>query len=100
MTTLEELEVRVAALEAKQVDYTAVMTAVNALSVQTGERFAVVNDQLLDLRTDVRDLKTGQAELKNGLADTNARVRSIEEGMSEMKDLLVEALGSKKKDKK
>ena len=62
MTTLEELEARVAAPEAAQADYRAVLATVNALSAN-------------------------QREIA-----TTARVRSLEEGQVEIKDLLVRAL--------
>ena len=81
MSTLEDLEARVAALEAAQADYRAVLTAVNALGANQREhslRLAAVEAKVDDLG--------GQ------MADTNARVRSLEEGQAEIKDLLIRAL--------
>jgi hypothetical protein len=72
--TLAELEARVAALEAERADYRAVLAAVNALGENQREHAA-------PLRT-----------LTHQHADTNARVRSIEDNLAEVKDLLVRAL--------
>lgn len=72
--TLAELEARVAALEAERADYRAVLTAVNAL----GENQREHSSQL--------------RELTRKQDDTNARVRSIEDNLAEVKDLLVRAL--------
>ncbi len=81
MATLEDLEARVAALEAERADYRAVLTAVNALGANQREhslRLAAVEATVGDLGVQV--------------ADTNARVRSLEEGQTEIKDLLIRAL--------
>lgn len=72
--TLEELEARVAALEAEHADYRAVLAAVNALGANQREHA----EQLRALSTQG--------------ADTNARVRSLEDNFAEVKDLLVRAL--------
>lgn len=69
VTALEDA--RVVALEASQADYgAAVLAAVNALDANT-------------IRLD---------RLENKVDDTNARVRSLEEGQVEIKDLLVRVL--------
>ncbi|CAM2979003.1 hypothetical protein [Skermania piniformis] len=78
--TSVELEARVAALEASQADYRAVLTAVNMLSVQTAERFEQVD----------RKIDAVEQRLGAKVDDTNARVRSIEEHLAEMKDLIVQ----------
>ncbi len=78
MATLEELEVRVAALEAAQADYRAVLTAVSALGANQREH---------SLR-----LAAVESEMRTGFADTNARIRSLEDGQAEIKDLLIRAL--------
>jgi hypothetical protein len=81
VATLEDLEARVAALEAERADYRAVLTAVNALGANQREhslRLAAVEATVGDLGVQV--------------ADTNARVRSLEEGQTEIKDLLIRAL--------
>ncbi|MFN8031987.1 MAG: hypothetical protein U0Q47_01685 [Mycobacterium sp.] len=74
MSTLADLEARVAALEASQADYRAVLAAVNALGAnqrEQGERLGRVE---FDLR------------------DTNSRVRSLEDTTGEIKELLIRAL--------
>ncbi|MCA1191665.1 hypothetical protein [Saccharopolyspora sp. 6V] len=81
MTTLADLEARIAALEASQADYRAVLAAVNALGANQRDHA----DQL-------RVVEVGQERLARSHDDTNARVRSIEESVSEIKDLLVRAL--------
>ncbi|MBF6327999.1 hypothetical protein [Nocardia transvalensis] len=87
--TLAELEARVAALEADRADYKAVLAAVNALSEQTRERFDV-----LDAKMDRFEERLGGR--LNGfevrIDDTNSRLRSLEENVAEMKDLLIRAL--------
>jgi chromosome segregation ATPase len=81
VATLEDLEARVAALEASQADYGAVLAAVNALGANQHE-----------MAMTQREHSQALAELKTGLGDTNARVRSLEDGVGEIKDLLVRAL--------
>ncbi|KIA62093.1 hypothetical protein [Nocardia vulneris] len=80
--SLAELEARVAALEAERADYRAVLAAVNALSQQTRERLDVVDEKI--------NHTSGRADAK--LEDTNVRVRSIEETVAEVRDLLVRVL--------
>ncbi|MCH9668709.1 MAG: hypothetical protein K0U76_00755 [Actinomycetia bacterium] len=81
MSTLEDLEARVAALEANQADYRAVLAAVNALGANQRDHAG---------RLDQVETKVDQIASKSD--DTNARVRSLEEGQAEIKDLLVRAL--------
>lgn len=88
MATLEDLEARVAALEASQADYRAVLTAVNALGANQRE----LAEGQRQLKSDVADLKSDAANLKSQMADTNTRVRSLEDGQAEIKDLLIRAL--------
>ncbi len=90
MATLEDLEARVVALEANHADYRAVLAAVNALGANQRE----LAEGQRQLRTDVAEIKTDVGGVKNTLADTNARVRSLEEGQAEIKDLLFRALGT------
>jgi uncharacterized coiled-coil protein SlyX len=79
--TLEELEARVAALEANQADYRAVLAAVNALG--TNQRETALT---------VRELTATVGRLDAKTDDTNTRVRSVEDNVAEIKDLLVQAL--------
>ncbi len=81
MATLEDLEARVAALEANQADYKAVLAAVNALGANQRE-----------IVTTVRDHTKRFERLETKSDDTNARVRSLEENVGEIKDLLIRAL--------
>jgi uncharacterized coiled-coil protein SlyX len=88
VATLEDLEARVAALEASQADYRAVLAAVNALGANQHEMAMTLREhsQILSEHSEVL------AVLKTGLGDTNARVRSLENGVAEIKDLLIQAL--------
>lgn len=75
MATLEDLEARVAALEASQADYRAVLAAVNALGANQREHALAINE----LRTNVVDIKS----------ELGAFRRSNEEHFAELKDLLI-----------
>lgn len=88
MATLEDLEARVAALEASQADYRAVLAAVNALGANQREIAMTQRDHSKVLTAHSQML----ADLKTGITETNSRVRSLEDGVSEIKDLLVRAL--------
>lgn len=85
MPTLAELETRVAALEAERGDYRAVLAAVNAL----GENQHDHNVRMgrIESRLDQVESWLGRAESK--LDDTNLRLRTIEENLAEVKDLLL-----------
>ena len=86
--TLEELEARVAALEAGQADYRAVLAAINALGANQRDlfgRMGTVEDRLIA----VEDRLTA---VERSGADTNARVRSLEENVAEVKDLVIRVL--------
>ena len=75
MSTLEDLEARVAALEASQADYRAVLAAVNALGANQREHalgLAAVETELADFRQ-----------------ETRAKSRSVDEQLAEIKDLIV-----------
>ncbi|MGH3674765.1 MAG: hypothetical protein ACRDU5_03325 [Mycobacterium sp.] len=75
MATLEDLEARVAALEASQADYRAVLTAVNALGANQREhslRLTAVETELADFHQESR-----------------GRFRSVDEQLIEIKDLIV-----------
>ena len=78
MATLEDLEARVAALEATQADYRAVLTAVNALGANQREhsqRLAAVESELAEVKTEMRGFR-----------------RSTEDNLAEIKDLVIRAL--------
>lgn len=116
MGTLDDLEARVAALEADRVDYRAVLSAVNALGAnqremaesQRGMRSDVtglkadsaglkidvgaLKSDVAELRTDVAELRTDVAGLTVSITENSTRLRSLEDGMAEVRDLLVRAL--------
>jgi uncharacterized coiled-coil protein SlyX len=81
MATLEDLEARIAALEASHADYRAVLAAINA--VGANQR---------DMTLEQRDQGKRLAFVESKLDDTNTRVRSLKENVGEIKDLLVRAL--------
>jgi hypothetical protein len=75
MATSEDLEARVAALEASQADYRAVLSAVNALGANQREhslRLTAVESGLADLRQ-----------------ETRAGFRTVDEHLAELKDLII-----------
>jgi hypothetical protein len=82
MATLEDLEARVAALEASQADYRAVLSAVNALGANQREhslRLTAVEAGLGDVRSEVADLRL----------ETRAGFRTVDEHIAELKDLII-----------
>jgi len=83
-----DLEARVAALETDRVDQRAVLAAVNALGVNQREMALTLRDHSRQLDDHTHRLE----RLESKTDDTNARVRSLEEGVAEIKGLLVQAL--------
>ena len=81
MATLEDLEARVAALEASQADYRAVLAAVNALGANQREH-------ALGLAAVKTDLGTVKTELADFRQETRATFRSVDEQLAEIKDLI------------
>ena len=89
MATLEDLEARVAALEASQADYRAVLTAVNALGANQREHtlgFAAVTTHLAAVTKDLAVVKT---ELGDFGEETRSTFRSVDEQLAEIKDLII-----------
>jgi predicted nucleic acid-binding Zn-ribbon protein len=82
VATLEDLEARVAALEASQADYRAVLSAVNALGANQREHSL----RLSALETQVGALET---RVDEGFRETRARFRSVDEQLAEIKDLII-----------
>lgn len=78
---MEDLEARIAALEASQADYRAVLAAVNALSANQRE-----------MADTLRDHGDRLVSFESKLDDTNSRVRSLEDTTGEIKELLIRAL--------
>jgi hypothetical protein len=85
---LEDLEARVAALEASQADYRAVLAAVNALGAN--QRELALNQR--ETAATLVDHGNRLNSLETKMDDTNARVRSLEDTTSEIKELLIQAL--------
>jgi hypothetical protein len=82
MATLEDLEARVAALEATQADYRAVLAAVNALGANQREHaigLGALKTELATVTTDLADFRT----------ETRATFRSVDEQLAEIKDLVI-----------
>src|SRR5438309_2093737 len=99
MATLEDLEARVAVLEAQQADYQAVLTTINALAVQTREQFDRVDRRLdehtarfdrVDRRLDEHTARFDRVDRR--LDEHTARFNSIDEHMAELKDLMIQIL--------
>jgi len=89
MATLEDLEARVAALEASQADYRAVLAAVNALGANQRDHavgLAAVETDVAVLKTDVVGLKTELADFRT---ETRASFRSVDEHLAELRDLII-----------
>ncbi len=93
---MAKLDARVAALEAAQSDYRALLAAGNALGANQRDHASAINE----LRTDVSDIKTYVAEVKTEIAEVKTDVaevntelrgfrRSTEENLAELKDLIV-----------
>lgn len=81
MAALDDLEARVAALEADRFDYRAVLAAVNALGAnqrEHGTRLTSVERELSDFRQ-----------------ETRARLRSVDEHLAEIKDLIIDRNGGR-----
>jgi uncharacterized coiled-coil protein SlyX len=82
MATLEDLEARVAALEASQADYRAVLAAVNAVGAnqrEHGLRLTGVETRIATVETELTEFRT----------ETRARFRSVDEQLAEIKDLII-----------
>ncbi|OBG14994.1 hypothetical protein A5765_10040 [Mycolicibacterium celeriflavum] len=86
---MEDLEARVAALEASQADYRAVLAAVNALGANQRDhaiRLGGVETQLTGVQARLTALET---RVENGFQETHARFRSVDEQLAEIKDLII-----------
>jgi hypothetical protein len=82
MATLDDLEAGVAALEASQPDYRAVLSAVNALGANQREMATTQREQSLRLTA----LET---RVDEGFQETRARFRSVHEQLAGIKDLII-----------
>ena len=82
MATLEDLEARVAVLEASQADYRAVLAAVNALGANQREhalRLTAIETDLVDFRIEMTDFRQ----------ETRGNFRTVDEQLAEIKDLIL-----------
>jgi prefoldin subunit 5 len=89
MATLEDLEARIAALEASQADYRAVLAAVNALGANQRDHalgLAAVKTDLAAVNTDLTGVKTELADFRQ---ETRATLHSVDEQLAEIKDLII-----------
>jgi hypothetical protein len=73
--TLEELEARIAALEASKADYRAVLAAVNALGANQHDHAS----RLTSVETELADFRTA----------TRTGFRSVDERLAEIRDLII-----------
>jgi hypothetical protein len=89
VATLEDLEARVAALEASQADYRAVLAAVNALGANQRDhalRLTGVETRLGGVETRLATVETALADFRT---ETRGRFRSVDEQLADIKDLII-----------
>ncbi len=89
MATLEDLEARVAALEASQADYRAVLAAVNALGANQRDhslQLTSVNTRLTSVDTRLTGVETQLADFRQ---ESHGRFRSVDEQLAEITDLII-----------
>lgn len=82
MATLEDLEARIAALEASQADYRAVLAAINALAANQREHafgLSEVKSELAEFKVEFTDFRQ----------ETRGTFRSVDEQLAEIKDLII-----------
>ncbi len=89
MANLEDLEARVAALEASQADYRAVLAAVNALGANQREHGLGLAAVTTDLAAATKDLAVFRTELGDFRRETRSTFRSVDEQLAEIKDLII-----------
>jgi ABC-type transporter Mla subunit MlaD len=100
---MEDLEARVAALEASQADYRSVLAAANALGANQREhslrlvtvaskidtvesRLGAVESRLGTVESELGTVKTELADFR---LETRASLRSVDEHLAELRDLTV-----------
>jgi uncharacterized coiled-coil protein SlyX len=89
VATLEDLEARVAALEASQADYGAVLAAVNALGANQREhsfRLTRVETRLDGVETRLSAVEIQVSDLR---MEMRAGFRTADEHFAELRDLIV-----------
>ena len=97
VATLEDHEARIAALEASQADYRAVLAAVNALAANQRDHaidVAAIKTDVAAVKTDVAAIKTDVAAVKTEFVDfraeTRSNFRSVDEHLAEIRDLIID----------
>lgn len=90
MATLEDLEARVAALEAAQFDYRAVLAAANALGANQRDHSTQLTSVERGLTSVEGRLSSVERELADFRQETRARFRSVDEHLAEIKDLIID----------
>ena len=85
---MAEVEARLAAVEAERADYGAVPAAINAF----GENQRELNGRVNSVESRLGSVESQLATVEVKVDDTGASVSSIEEGVAEVRDLLVRAL--------
>jgi hypothetical protein len=90
MATLDELEARVAALEASQADYRAVLAAVNALGENQRELATTVRELTTTVGAHGRRLDSLETTVADFRQETRANFRSTDEHLAEIKDLIID----------
>lgn len=90
MAALDDLEARVAAQEASQGDYRAVLAAVNALGANQREHSLRLTSVEGRLTSVAGRLTSVEHELTDFRQETRARFRSVDEHLAEIKDLIID----------
>ncbi|OMC36026.1 hypothetical protein A5740_06955 [Mycobacterium sp. GA-1841] len=90
MAALDDLEARVAALEADRFDYRAVLAAVNALGANQRDHGLSLTSTNGRLTAVEGRLSSVERELTDFRQETRARLRSVDEHLAEIKNLIIE----------
>jgi uncharacterized coiled-coil protein SlyX len=103
MASLADLEARVAALEADRADYRAVLAAVGALAQRVSdaevkidahrEAINALGEKVVDFQAETRERFAGiEQKIDDHHQESSGRLRSLEDGQAELKDLILQAL--------
>ncbi|ADT99634.1 MULTISPECIES: hypothetical protein [Mycolicibacterium] len=86
---LDDHEARISALEASHADYRAVLAAINALGANERDhvtRLTSVDNRLIAVDNRLISVETELADFRQ---ETRARLRSVDEHLAEIKDLII-----------
>ena len=89
MATLEDLEARIAALEASHADYRAVLAAINALGANQREHAIGLSGVKIELAQVTSELAEFKVEFGDFRQETRATFRTVDEQLAEIKDLII-----------